>query len=466
MKDDIVIVGAARTPVGAFNGAFGSLPAHELGKVAIQAALERAGIEAPRVSEVILGQILTAGEGQNPARQASIAAGIPVEVPAWGVNQLCGSGLRTVALGYQAILNGDCEIVVAGGQESMSMAPHCAHLRNGVKMGNFEMIDTMIKDGLWDAFNGYHMGNTAENVARQWQITRQQQDEFAVGSQNKAEAAQKAGRFKDEIAPVTVKTRKGDIVVDADEYPKHGTTLDAVGKLRPAFAKDGTVTAANASGINDGAAAVVLMKASDAAKGNRKVLARIVSWAQAGRRSRHHGHRPDSGVPRRAQEGRLEDRGPRPHRGQRGFRRPGLRGQQGPRLEHRQGQRQWRRDRARSSDRRIRRARPGDAAPRDGEARRQERPRHAVHRRRHGHRHVRGARLEAAFPVQKRAAAVAAAFLSTGDSMRCHFANRRTLRCSNDLPLLIICDYLTETWLQQRRRAEHSGRNRWHGLQW
>jgi acetyl-CoA C-acetyltransferase len=282
MKDDIVIVGAARTPVGAFNGAFANLPAHELGKVAITAALERAGVELPRVSEVIMGQILTAGEGQNPARQASIAAGIPVEVPAWGVNQLCGSGLRTVALGYQAILNGDCDIVVAGGQESMSMAPHCAHLRNGVKMGNFEMIDTMIKDGLWDAFNGYHMGTTAENVARQWQITRAQQDEFAVGSQNKAEAAQKAGRFKDEIAPVTVKTRKGDIVVDSDEYPKHGTTLDSIGKLRPAFAKDGTVTAANASGINDGAAAVVLMKASEAAKANRKVLARIVSWAQAG----------------------------------------------------------------------------------------------------------------------------------------------------------------------------------------
>ena len=282
MKDDIVIVGAARTPVGAFNGAFGSLPAHDLGKVAIKAALERAGIEAPRVSEVIMGQILTAGEGQNPARQASIAAGIPVEIPAWAVNQLCGSGLRAVALGYQAILNGDSDIVVAGGQESMSMAPHCAYLRGGVKMGNFEMVDTMIKDGLWDAFNGYHMGNTAENVARQWQITRQQQDEFAVGSQNKAEAAQKAGRFKDEIVPVTVKARKGDVVVDTDEFPKHGTTLDAVGKLRPAFAKDGTVTAANASGINDGAAAVMLMKASEAAKENRKVLARIVSWAHAG----------------------------------------------------------------------------------------------------------------------------------------------------------------------------------------
>jgi acetyl-CoA C-acetyltransferase len=282
MAEDIVIVGAARTPVGAFNGAFGSLPAHELGQIAIKAALERAGIEGKRVSEVILGQILTAGQGQNPARQASIGAGIPVESPAWGVNQLCGSGLRAVALGYQAILNGDSDVVVAGGQESMSMAPHCQHLRNGVKMGNFEMIDTMIRDGLWDAFNGYHMGNTAENVARQWQITRQQQDEFAVGSQNKAEAAMKAGKFKDEIVPVTVKSRKGDVVVDTDEYPKAGVTLDGIGKLRPAFAKDGSVTAANASGINDGAAAVVLMKASDAAKEGRKVLGRIASWAHAG----------------------------------------------------------------------------------------------------------------------------------------------------------------------------------------
>jgi acetyl-CoA C-acetyltransferase len=282
MKDDVVIVSATRTPVGAFNGAFASLPAHELGKMAIKAALDRAGVEAPRVSEVILGQILTAGQGQNPARQASIAAGVPVETPAWGVNQLCGSGLRSVALGYQAIVNGDSEIVVAGGQESMSVAPHCAHLRSGVKMGNFEMIDTMIKDGLWDAFNGYHMGTTAENVARQWQITRQQQDAFAVASQNKAEAAQKSGRFKDEITPVTVKTRKGDVVVDADEYPKHGTTLDAISKLRPAFDKEGTVTAGNASGINDGAAAVVLMKASEAAKLGKTPLARIVSWAQAG----------------------------------------------------------------------------------------------------------------------------------------------------------------------------------------
>ena len=282
MKDDIVIVSAARTPVGAFNGAFANLPAHELGKVAIKAAMERAGVEGGRVSEVILGQILTAGQGQNPARQASIAAAIPVETPAWGVNQLCGSGLRSVALGYQAILNGDSDIVVAGGQESMSMAPHCQHLRQGVKMGAFEMIDTMIKDGLWDAFNGYHMGTTAENVAKQWQITRQQQDQFAVASQNKAEAAQKAGKFKDEIAPVTVKSRKGDVVVDADEYPKPGVTMESIAKLRPAFDKEGTVTAANASGINDGAAALVLMKASEAAKLGKTPLARIVSWAQAG----------------------------------------------------------------------------------------------------------------------------------------------------------------------------------------
>jgi len=282
MKDDIVIVSAARTPVGAFNGAFANLPAHELGKAAIKAALERAGVEGARVSEVIMGQILTAGQGQNPARQASIAAAIPVETPAWGVNQLCGSGLRAVALGYQAILNGDSEIVVAGGQESMSMAQHCQHLRAGVKMGSFEMVDTMIKDGLWDAFNGYHMGTTAENVAKQWQITRQQQDEFAVKSQNKAEAAMKAGKFKDEITPVTIKSRKGDVVVDTDEYPKASVTLESLSKLRPAFDKEGTVTAGSASGINDGAAAVVLMKASEAAKLGKTPLARIVSWAQAG----------------------------------------------------------------------------------------------------------------------------------------------------------------------------------------
>jgi acetyl-CoA C-acetyltransferase len=282
MKDDVVIVGSARTPVGAFNGALSSLSAHDLGKVAIQAALSRAGVDASRVSEVIMGQILTAGQGQNPARQASIAAGIPVETPAWGVNQLCGSGLRAVALGYQALLNGDSEIVVAGGQESMSQAPHCAHLRNGTKMGSLELVDTMIKDGLWDAFNGYHMGNTAENVAKQWQITRQQQDEFAVASQQKAEAAQKGKRFVDEITPVKIATRKGETIVEHDEYPRHGTTMDTIGKLRPAFDKEGSVTAGNASGINDGAAAVVLMKAADAAKEGKKPIARIVSWAQAG----------------------------------------------------------------------------------------------------------------------------------------------------------------------------------------
>jgi acetyl-CoA C-acetyltransferase len=282
MQEDVVIVGAARTPVGAFNGAFGSLPAHELGKIAIKEALKRAGVEGKQVSEVIMGQILTAGQGQNPARIASIGAGIPVESPAWGVNQLCGSGLRAVALGYQAIMNGDSEIVVAGGQESMSMAPHAQHLRNGVKMGSLELVDTMIKDGLWDAFNGYHMGNTAENVAKQYQITRGQQDEFATASQNKAEAAQKAGKFKDEIVAVTIKGRKGDTVVDTDEYPKAGVTVDSIAKLRPAFEKDGTVTAANASGINDGAAALVLMKASEAAKLGKTPLARIVSWAHAG----------------------------------------------------------------------------------------------------------------------------------------------------------------------------------------
>jgi len=282
MSDDVVIVSAARTAVGSFNGAFANIPAHDLGAAVVKAVLARAGVEPGRVSEVILGQILTAAQGQNPARQASIAAGIPVESPAWGVNQLCGSGLRSVALGYQAIVNGDSEIVVAGGQESMSMAPHAQHLRGGVKMGAVDLVDTMIKDGLWDAFNGYHMGNTAENVARQFQITRLQQDEFAVGSQNKAEAAQKAGRFKDEIIPFTIKTRKGDVVVESDEYPRHGAVLDAMTKLKPAFEKEGTVTAGNASGINDGAAAVVLMSAKQAAKEGRKVLARIASWGQAG----------------------------------------------------------------------------------------------------------------------------------------------------------------------------------------
>ncbi len=279
---DIVIASAVRTAIGAFNGGLASLPAHKLGEIAIAEVLRRAQVEPRDVSEVILGQILAAGEGMNPARQAAIGAGIPHEATAYSVNQVCGSGLRTVALGFQAIRNGDSEIVVAGGQESMSQSPHCIHLRNGVRMGDGQLVDTMIKDGLWDAFNGYHMGNTAENVAQRWQITREQQDEFAARSQAKAEAAQQAGRFKDEIVPVTVASRRGDTIVDTDEHPKHGTTVDVLAKLRPAFDKNGTVTAGNASGINDGAAAVVLMTAAEADKRGLKPLARIVSWATAG----------------------------------------------------------------------------------------------------------------------------------------------------------------------------------------
>jgi acetyl-CoA C-acetyltransferase len=278
----IVVVGAARTPVGSFNGAFANTPAHDLGKVAITEALKRAKVEPGEVDEVILGQILTAGQGQNPARQAAINSGIPQEATAWGLNQLCGSGLRAVAIGMQQIAGGDADIIVAGGQESMSMAPHAAYMRSGTKMGDFKLVDTMIKDGLWDAFNGYHMGTTAENVAQRWQLTRDEQDKFAVASQNKAEAAQKAGRFKDEIAPVTVPGRKGDVVVDQDEYIRAGATLESVAKLKPAFSKDGTVTAGNASGINDGAAAVVLMRADEAEKRGLTPLARIVSWATAG----------------------------------------------------------------------------------------------------------------------------------------------------------------------------------------
>ena len=278
----IVIASAARTPVGAFNGVFANVPAHELGAAAIKGALERAGVDPKDVDEVIMGQILSAGQGQNPARQAAMAAGIPQEATAWGLNQLCGSGLRTIAIGMQQIASGDATIIVAGGQESMSMAPHCAHLRGGVKMGDFKMVDTMMKDGLTDAFYGYPMGNTAENVARQWQLTRDEQDVFAVASQNKAEAAQKAGKFKDELVPFTVKGRKGDTVVAYDEYIKHGVTLEGIAKLKPAFDKEGTVTAANASGINDGAAAVVLMSAEEAKRRGIKPLARIVSWATAG----------------------------------------------------------------------------------------------------------------------------------------------------------------------------------------
>ena len=280
--NDIVIASAARTAIGAFSGGLAGVPAHELGAAVIRAALERAGVAPDDVSEVILGQVLTAGTGQNPARQAAVAADVPTERTAYTINQVCGSGLRAVALGYQAIATGDSDVVVAGGQENMSLAPHCTHLRNGTKMGTAELIDTMIKDGLWDAFNGYHMGTTAENVAEKWQITREQQDSFAAASQQKAEAAQSAGKFKDEIVPFTVKHRKGDIVVDTDEHPKHGTTAEKLSGLRPAFSKEGTVTAGNASGLNDGASAVVMLSAAEAERRGIQPLARVASWATAG----------------------------------------------------------------------------------------------------------------------------------------------------------------------------------------
>jgi len=281
-SEDIVIVGAARTPVGSFNGALSSIPAHELGAIAIKAALTRAKVEAAEIDEVILGQILTAGQGQNPARQAAMKAGIPQEATAWGLNQLCGSGLRAVAVGLQQIANGDAKIIVAGGQESMSQSQHVAHLRNGTKMGDMKFLDSMLRDGLLDAFQGYHMGTTAENIATKWQISRDEQDNFAVASQNKAEAAQKAGKFRDEIVAVTVSSKKGDVVVSDDEYIRPGTTYDSLAKLKPAFSKEGTVTAGNASGINDGAAALVLMTAKEASKRGLTPLARIASWATAG----------------------------------------------------------------------------------------------------------------------------------------------------------------------------------------
>lgn len=279
---NVVIVSAARTAVGSFNGAFAATPAHEMGAAVIEAVVARAGVDKAEVSETILGQVLTAGQGQNAARQAHILAGLPKESSAWGINQVCGSGLRAVALGAQHVQLGDAAIVIAGGQENMSLSPHVAHLRAGHKMGDMKFIDSMIKDGLWDAFNGYHMGQTAENVANQWQISRDQQDEFALASQNKAEAAQKAGKFKDEIVPFVIKTRKGDIVVDADEYIRHGATLEGMQKLKPAFVKDGSVTAGNASGLNDGAAAVMLMTEAEAARRGLKPLARIASYATAG----------------------------------------------------------------------------------------------------------------------------------------------------------------------------------------
>ncbi|GAB2208046.1 acetyl-CoA C-acetyltransferase [Roseibium sp. ROS1] len=279
---DIVIVSATRTPVGSFNGAFANTPAHDLGAIVMKAAMEQAGVEGGDIDEVVFGQVLTAGQGQNPARQAAIKAGIADSATAWTLNQVCGSGLRTVAIAAQQIISGDATIMMAGGQENMSLSPHCAHMRAGYKMGDYKMIDTMIKDGLWDAFNGYHMGQTAENVAEKWQINRDQQDEFAVASQNKAEAAQKAGKFKDEITAVTLQERKGERVVADDEYIRHGATLESVAKLRPAFTKDGSVTAANASGINDGAAAILVMSAAEAEKRGLKPIARIASWATAG----------------------------------------------------------------------------------------------------------------------------------------------------------------------------------------
>ncbi len=278
----VVIASAARTAVGSFGGAFATVPAHDLGAAVLRALVERAGIDPAAVSETILGQVLTAGQGQNPARQAHVKAGLPIESAAWGINQVCGSGLRAVALGAQQIMLGDARVVAAGGQENMTLSPHCAHLRAGQKMGDLAMVDTMIRDGLWDAFNGYHMGQTAENVAARWEITREMQDEFALASQNKAEAAQKAGRFADEIVAYTIKGRKGDVSVDQDEYIRHGATLDGIQKLRPAFAKDGSVTAGNASGLNDGAAGVLLMSEEDAARQGIEPLARIASWATAG----------------------------------------------------------------------------------------------------------------------------------------------------------------------------------------
>ncbi len=394
MKDeDIVIVGAARTPVGSFNGSLSSLPAHQLGEVAIRAALERAGVKADEVDEVIMGQVLTAGQGQNPARQAAVAAGIPADKTAFGVNQVCGSGLRAVALGAQQIATGDADIVVAGGQENMSMSPHVAHLRNGQKMGSLELVDSMIKDGLWEAFNGYHMGNTAENVAKQWQITRDDQDKFATASQNKAEAAKKAGKFKDEIAPVTVKTRKGETIVADDEYIREGAKLEDASKLRPAFDKEGTVTAGNASGINDGAAALVLMSAKEAKKRKLKPLARIASWATAGVDPKIMGSGP---IP--ASRKALEKAGWKIGdldlvEANEAFAAQALA------VNKDLG---WDTSKVNVNGGAIAighpigasgRARAGDVAARDAEARCQEGPRDAVHRRRHGHRHVRRAGL-------------------------------------------------------------------------
>ena len=389
----VVITAAKRTPVGSFLGAFATTPAHELGRVAIEAALAQAGITGADVSEVILGQVLTAAQGQNPARQASMAAGIPKEIPAWGVNQVCGSGLRAVALAAQAVQTGDANIVVAGGQESMSLSPHAQSLRAGQKMGTLELVDTMIKDGLTDVFNGYHMGITAENLAEQYQVTRAEQDDFSVASQNKAEAARAAGRFRDEIATVTIKTRKGETLVADDEYIRAGVTLESISGVRPAFKKDGTVTAANASGLNDGAAALVLMSREEAERARQPGAGDDQKLGVGGRRSVGDGDRPGAGDETRAGEGGLDDRRSRPDRGERGVCRAGAVGRQGTGLGRRQGERQRRRDRDRPPDRRVGRARADDADLRNGKARREERSGDLVHRRRHGHRDVYRARL-------------------------------------------------------------------------
>jgi acetyl-CoA C-acetyltransferase len=385
---DIVIASAARTAVGSFNGAFANTAAHELGAVAIRAALQRAKLEPHEVDEVILGQVLTAGEGQNPARQAAMKAGVPQEKTAWGLNQVCGSGLRAVALGMLHVASGDASIIVSGGQESMSLSPHAAHMRAGTKMGDVKFIDTMIKDGLWDAFHGYHMGTTAENVAQKWQITREEQDRFAVASQNKAEAAQNAGRFKEEIAPVTVASRKGDIVVDQDEYVRPGTTLDAVSKLKPAFSKDGTVTAGNASGLNDGAAALVIMSASEASRRGLTPLARISSWATAGVDPKIMGSGPIPASRKALQKAGWKVSDLDLIEANEAF------AAQAIAVNKDMG---WNTDIGnvndcdRTPDRRVGRAGPGDAAARDAEARCQARARDAVHRRGYGHRPYRRA---------------------------------------------------------------------------
>ena len=392
-SNSIVVASAARTAVGSFNGAFAATPAHELGAVVIKELLARAGVEPGEVDEVILGQVLTAAQGQNPARQASINAGLPKETTAWGLNQVCGSGLRAIALGMQQIATGDAKVIIAGGQESMSLSPHAEHLRAGVKMGDYKMIDTMIKDGLWDAFNGYHMGNTAENVARQFQITRDDQDQFALASQNKAEAAQKAGKFKDEIVAFTIKGRKGDTVVDQDEYIRHGATIDAMTKLKPAFDKDGTVTAANASGINDGAAGALLMSEAEATRRGITPLVRIASWATAGVDPAIMGTGPIPASKRALEKAGWSVKDLDLVEANEAFAAQACAVNKGMGWDTVDRQRQWRRHRHRPSDRRLGRPRLQHAGFRDAPPRRQEGPRHAVHRRRHGRRSVRGSAL-------------------------------------------------------------------------